>query len=171
MEVTQAEMYRQIGSTREQQKTQPACQLKEEIDRKGAQLYGLPYIAIEYSREQDYDRYWSKKLRLLKGFSYEYAAIFHVDELADTIRKSLLAEDAMWQEDESWQQQFAVSHDDNDLIRCAYTRGFEYYSHRLWETKRINFEVLHLQDPERLEQGLCTYFPDEFLKDPTGPYV
>jgi hypothetical protein len=169
--VTRQTMGSQIANMRARQKLRPSNQLKEEIDRKGAQLSGLPYIAIEYSRDRDYDRFWSKRLWLLKGFLDQYAAIHHVDELADSIRKSLLAEeDAVWREQDTWQEHFAASHDKNDLICCVYKRGFEYDSHRLWETKHISFEVLHLQDPEQLEAGLCSYFVDEFLEDSDGRF-
>jgi hypothetical protein len=171
MAVTQAEMYRQIGSTREQQKAQPDCQLKEEIGRKGQQLYGLPYLTTEFSKNRDYDCYWLNNLRLLEGFADEAAAIQYVDELANSVRQSLLAEeDSVWREEESWQEKVAAS-EEGGLIRCVYNRGFEYYSHRLWETKHMTFEVLHLQDPDRLEEGLCSYFSDEFLKDPTSPWA
>jgi hypothetical protein len=172
MAVTKAAMHSQIGMMRELQKARPDCQLKEEIDRKGQQLYELPYLTTEFSKNRDYDCYWLNNLRLLEGFADKGGAIQYVDELANSVRQSLHAEeDAVWREEQSWSERVADSPSESGPIRCVYVRGFEFYSHRLWETKHITFEVLHLQDPDRLEEGLCTYYSDEFLKDPTSPWA
>jgi len=51
-------------------------------------------------------------------------------------------------------------------VYWAYSRTFELESRKLWETRICEFEVLRLTDPDVFEEGLCTYYAEEFLKGP-----
>jgi hypothetical protein len=164
--VTESQMNWPIFCTQQLQSGEPAFQLKEEIARKADRLHSLPYLVTKYRKENDYECYWSKYLRLVEGFADKAAAIQYVDELTEETLAAAYADDWELVPERSWKQENMVSQDQSLAVYCVYSRGIELYSRQLWEKRLCQFEVLQLTDPDLFEEGLCTYYAEEFLKGP-----
>lgn len=138
--------------------------VKRGIEREKARLHGSTFLALLFRQEYDYDGL-TERLELLKGFPNEASAVQYVEQLAAQELATSLGEPGScgnaWRRNASREDKRFKPNREGARVRCAKLRSFEIKKDTGYDSKRVQFEVLHVDPVETVGSELLAYFDAE----------